>query len=138
MAVRVFFLSCLVILGGCATKPPAEAEFTPLKIQWVGYGHRQLSPEGWTFIQVRQTLTNTTGQTIWVPQSLWRKPAYEPARQPTLATEPKTTPMRPLKQGQHVTFHEWALVNRPHQTLLWYRPSPQGSLLSLRGPKLKP
>jgi hypothetical protein len=137
-------LVCLVcsvcVLGGCVSPPRTEPPAGPSvpQIKWIGYGHRQLSPEGWTFVEVRQALTNTTSKTIWVSKSLWRRPAYEPAPQPTLATEPKSYPMRTLDPGEGVTFHEWALKGRPYQARVWYKTARDGSPISLRGPKLKP
>ena len=137
MAVGWRGIGLLLFVSGCAATTVAPTALEP-DIDFVGVGRRQLTPEGWTFIEVRQTLRNGTGRTIWISQSLWAKPAYEPAPAPTLATEPKIEPMRPLASGQSVTFHQWVLSGRKHQSQLWFRRDPRGPLQSILGPEIAP
>ncbi|MDX1563900.1 MAG: hypothetical protein R3236_00780 [Phycisphaeraceae bacterium] len=122
------------ITGGQTT---AGSEVRP-SLRFVSYGRRQLSPEGWLFVQARHRLRNDTGQTIWVSQSLWHRPSYEPAAAPRFGGERTIEPMRPLADGQSVLFYEWMIKDKPRALRCWYRLSPRGKLHELKGPVLKP
>ena len=128
-------------LVGCRTTGGAETSDRPEvrpSLRFVSYGRRQLSPEGWLFVQAHHRLRNDTGQTIWVSRSLWHRPAYEPAAAPHFGEERTIEPMRPLENGQSVVFYEWLLKDKGRAVRCWYRLRRDGKLHELTGPVLRP